>query len=272
MSKEKDSTKSKAETEAVIARAPVTRSRRRVSPIWIVPIVAAALGIWLVVQYYASMGPLATVRFETASGVTAGKTTVQRRSVDVGVVEAVRLSEDHNQVIMDLRIDTDAEGLLREDTRFWIVRPRIGGGGISGLGTIVTGSFIEIDPGLSETERRSFTGLETPPATPQDVPGLRLKLISDEAGSLGQGSSVSYKGIKVGKIENRTFVTTDDEVVFDVFIDEAYQHLVSLSVATSRMKFEPHSSTKHYTSQKLINFKHLNMMGKIHNNISESIH
>ena len=227
MSKHKDSGDDKSEPAAEIARAPVRRSRRRVSPIWIVPLVAAALGVWLLVQDYASLGPLATVRFETASGVTAGKTTVQRRSVQVGVVETVRLSEDHNEVIMDLRIDSDAEDLLRDDTRFWIVRPRVGGGGISGLGTIVTGSYIELDPGSSDLERYSFDGLETPPATPQDVPGLRLKLIADEAGSLDQGSSISYKGIKVGKIENRTFVTTDNEVVFDVFIEEAYQGLVA---------------------------------------------
>jgi len=229
MSNSKDTREEESQAAAgvEIARAPVRRSRRRISPIWIVPIVAAALGVWLVVQYYASLGPLATVSFETASGVTAGKTTVQRRSVQIGVVETVRLSEDHNEVIMDLRIDADAEDLLREDTRFWIVRPRVGGGGISGLGTIVTGSYIEIDPGTSDTERYSFEGLETPPATPQDVPGLRLKLISDEAGSLDQGSSVSYKGIKVGKIEKRTFVTTDNEVVFDVFIEEAYQGLVA---------------------------------------------
>ena len=155
MSNSKDTREEESQAAAgvEIARAPVRRSRRRISPIWIVPIVAAALGVWLVVQYYASLGPLATVSFETASGVTAGKTTVQRRSVQIGVVETVRLSEDHNEVIMDLRIDADAEDLLREDTRFWIVRPRVGGGGISGLGTIVTGSYIEIDPGTSDTER-----------------------------------------------------------------------------------------------------------------------
>lgn len=227
MSDRNDQSDEDAEAEAEIATAPVTRSRRRISPIWIVPIIAAALGVWLVAEYYASLGPLATVRFETAAGVTAGKTTVQRRSVEVGVVESVRLSKDHNEVVMDLRVDADAEDLLREDTRFWIVRPRIGGGGISGLGTIVTGSYIEVDPGHSEVERRNFDGLETPPATPQDVPGLRLKLISDKAGTLGQGSSVSYKGITVGKIENRTFVAADNEVVFDVFIEEAYQNLVA---------------------------------------------
>lgn len=227
MSKGKNKGNEDSQPEAEIAKAPVRRSRRRISPIWIVPIVAAALGVWLVAQYYASLGPLATVRFETASGVTAGKTTVQRRSVQVGVVETMRLSEDHNQVIMGLRIEADAEGLLREDTRFWIVRPRVAGGSISGLGTIVTGSYIEIDPGLSEQDRYEFDGFETPPATPQDVPGLRLKLISNAAGSLDQGSSVSYKGIKVGKIEQRTFVTSDNEVVFDVFIEETYQDLVA---------------------------------------------
>jgi paraquat-inducible protein B len=232
MSKSKSTSESQgtgtaAEADSEIAVAPVTSSRGRISPIWIVPIVAAALGIWLAVQHYASKGPLATVRFQSAAGVTPGKTSVQRRSVEIGVVETVRLSEDHDEVVMDLRIDADAADLLREDTRFWIVRPRVNGGGISGLGTIVTGSYIELDPGLSKMKKRNFTGMETPPATPQDVPGLRLKLISDEAGSLDQGSSINYKGIKVGRIEKRTFVSTDDQVVFDVFIEEAYRHLVA---------------------------------------------
>lgn len=209
-----------------IAEAAVVHSRRRVSAIWLVPIVAALLGVWLVYQHYASLGPVATVSFETAEGVIAGKTKVLRRSVEVGVVEAVRLTEDHEGVAMDLRIDRDVSSLLVEDTRFWVVRPRVGGAGISGLGTLVSGGYIEIDPGSSSQASRSFVGLEQPPVTPLGVPGLRLKLVADKAGSLGPGAPVVYKGLKVGKIEDRIFDITGDQVFFDAFIEERYAQLV----------------------------------------------
>lgn len=210
-----------------IAEAPVSLSSRRISAIWIVPLVAAILGGWLVWNFYMSSGPLATVHFETAEGVTAGKTKVLRRNVDVGVVETVRLSDDLTSVVMELRINTEAAELLREDTRFWVVRPRVGGAGVSGLGTIVSGVFIEIDPGFSDVPEVTFVGLEQPPVTAQGVPGLRLSLLADETGSLNIGSAVAYKGIDVGRVESRTFDLNNDRVVFDVFIEDKYKQLVS---------------------------------------------
>jgi paraquat-inducible protein B len=212
---------------AAIADAPVSRSTRRISAIWIVPLVAALLGVSMVWQHYASKGPLATVWFETAEGVTAGKTKVLRRNVEVGTVEAVRLSTDLQGVVMTLRIDKDARDLLRQDTRFWVVRPRVGGGGISGLGTIVSGAFLEVDPGLSKVPEKEFVGMEQPPVTALGVPGLRLTLLADETGSLGVGSSVTYKGIAVGRVENRTFDFEVNRVEFDIFIDDTYKQLVS---------------------------------------------
>ena len=185
------------------------------------------LGVWLVYHHYSSLGPVATVQFETAEGVVAGKTKVQRRNVEVGMVESVRLNDDLDTVVMGLRINAEASQLLREDTRFWVVRPRVGGAGISGLGTIVSGAYIEIDPGFSNVPQRKFIGLEQPPVTPQGVPGLRLKLVADEAGSLGPGVPVVYKGIKVGRVESRTFDQEDDQVTFEIFIEKPYQKLVA---------------------------------------------
>jgi len=209
-----------------IPEASIVHSRR-FSAVWIIPIVAALLGIWLVYQHYSSLGPLVTVTFETGEGVVAGKTKILRRSVEVGVVETVRLSDDHEQVSMNLRIDADIKDLLVEDTRFWVVRPRVGGAGISGLGTIVSGVYIELEPGESSKSGRHFLGLEQPPVTPQGVPGLRLKLVANEAGSLGVGAPVIYKGIKVGRVEDRSFDINHDQVFFDVFIDQHYAQLVA---------------------------------------------
>ena len=210
-----------------IAEAKVVKARRRLSVIWIIPIIAVLLGAWLVYEHYSSMGPLATVGFDTAEGVVAGKTKVLRRSVEVGVVETVRLSDNLDTVTMGLRMDKEVEELLVEDTRFWVVRPRVGGAGISGLGTIVSGAYIEIDPGSSNVERLDFVGLEQPPVTPLGVPGLHLKLVASEAGSLGPGAPVIYKGITVGKVETRTFDVSNDQVFFDIFIEKEFAELVA---------------------------------------------
>ncbi len=211
---------------------PEVRRHRRISPVWIIPILAGLLGLWLVWQHYSSQGPLVEVRFETAEGIEAGKTGVQCRSVGVGVVESVQLSPDLKGVITHVRIQGDAAGLLREDTRFWVVRPRFGGSGISGLGTLVSGTFLELDPGVSERTARSFVGLENPPVTPQGVPGLHITLIADAAGSLGPGSSLLYKGIRVGRIESREFNPTERRVEFGAFIGGEFGALV-----TNRTRF-----------------------------------
>ncbi len=211
---------------------PEVRRSHRLSPVWIIPILAAALGLWLAWQHYSSLGPLVEVRFETAEGIVAGKTGVQCRSVGVGVVESVGLAEDMKGVVTHVRIDADAAGLLHEDTRFWVVRPRFGGGGVSGLGTLVSGTFLELDPGVSPVRAYSFTGLENPPVTPQGVPGLHVTLVADSAGSLGPGSALYYKGIKVGRIESRDFNARDRRVEFGAFIQGEFGALV-----TNRTRF-----------------------------------
>ena len=209
-----------------IPQAPTQKSRRRISSVWLIPILAIALGLWLVWNHYQSQGPLVTITFETTEGVAAGKTKVQCRSVSVGTVTSVALSGDLQGVVTTIRMDKDTQRLLREDTQFWIVRPRVGGAGISGLGTIVSGNYIELDPGLSEKAASRFTGLERPPVTPLSVPGLRISLLSDEASSLGAGSPISYKGITVGRIEDRAFQTDSNQVQFDAFIENDYRDFV----------------------------------------------
>jgi paraquat-inducible protein B len=205
----------------------VRKKRRGVSVVWVVPIVAGLLGLWLVWQHYVGQGPLVEVRFETGEGVQAGKTPVLCRNVNVGRVESMKLSKDLKEVITQLRINYEDAGILREETRFWVVRPRLGGSGFSGLGTLVSGTYIEIDPSTKGAPRHKFKGLENPPVTPQGVPGLHVTLIADKAGALGAGSSVSYKGIRVGRIESRIFNATNSKVEFAAFIEGDYGKLIT---------------------------------------------
>jgi paraquat-inducible protein B len=210
--------------------APVSRPPRRgrFSPVWIIPVVSALLGLWLVWRHYAAEGPQITVRFETAEGIIAGKTPVLCRSVPVGTVTKIDLTEDLKGVMITVDMDRDAARLLAEDSQIWIVRARYSSAGISGLNTLVSGNYLELQPGVLKDRSLHFIGLENPPATPPGVPGLRFKLIAEQAGGLGPGTSIVYKGITVGKLDTRVFNPESGQVEFDAFIDANYARLVDV--------------------------------------------
>ncbi len=192
-----------------------------------VPIIALLLGGWMVYRNFSSKGPVARVGFETADGIAAGKTDVRCRSVKVGFVKTVKLSDDLQTVVVTLELEPDSESLLRNGTQFWVVRPRVSTTDISGLGTLLTGAYIELDPGpVGAGVCNDFKGLETPPATNRNIPGRRLVLTADEAGSLVAGSPIYYRGLEVGRIESRKLDADGRVVTYDAFIREEYSMLV----------------------------------------------
>ena len=200
---------------------------RRWNVVWVVPIIALLIGAWMIYQHLSAKGPEARVGFETADGIVAGRTEVRCRSVKVGFVKAVKLTLDLKSVVVFIELDEDSEGLLRKDTRFWVVRPRVTTTDISGLGTLLTGAYIELDPGPENAPKvQDFKGLERPPATNQNIPGRRLKLIAEEAGSLMAGSPMYYRGYEVGRIESRILNDDGMMVTYDAFINEQYASLV----------------------------------------------
>lgn len=207
---------------------PEFRAAQRWHIVWVVPLVALLLGTWLIYRNFAAQGPVATVRFDTADGIFAGKTEVRCRSVKVGVVKKVKLADDLKSVLTHLEFESDAERLLRSGTRFWVVKPRLSVTEFSGAETLITGAYIELDPGPPEGEAQSeFKGLETPSATSRGVPGRRLVLTAGEAGSLTVGSPVYYRGFEVGRIEGRVLGKDGLKVTFAAFIGEEYSHLVT---------------------------------------------
>lgn len=208
------------------APTPTVRKKRTgFSAVWIIPVVAALFGLWLTWKYYSDRGPEVTVRFNTAEGIVAGKTPVLCRSVNIGTVDKVTLT-GQLKVLVTMQMTSDAEDLLKQDTQIWVVRPRYGASGISGLSTIVSGNYIELEPGLSKESREHFIGLEQPPVTPKGVPGLHIKFLAEDAGGIDPGSPITYKGLSVGKIEKRTFLAQTGQVEFDAFIDVPYRQLV----------------------------------------------
>lgn len=210
--------------------APTIDTRKRLSVIWMIPLVALALGVWMVVHAKLSEGPVVEIHFATAESIEAGKTKVRYLNVEVGQVEEVRLSDDMKGVVAMVRVDQDARHLLREETQFWVVRARVGAGNISGLGTLLGGAYIELSPGGGTVEQRNYVGLETPPLTPVGAPGIKLNLLSEHAGSVNTGDSVLYNGYEVGRIEGMGFDDVLNLVRFDVFIDAPFDRLINSSV------------------------------------------
>jgi len=194
--------------------------------VWVVPVVAALVGVWMIWQHVRSHGPVASVSFETADGILAGKTEVRCRSVRVGFVKSVDLAADLNSVTVRLQMDPDTRNLLTEGSRFWVVRPRVSGTDISGLGTLLTGAYIELDPGNGPEGALDFVGLESPPATISSIPGLRLRLHADQAASLVAGSPIYYRGFEIGRIEGKTLDPAGRRIVYNAFVREEYSELI----------------------------------------------
>ncbi|MGO1394707.1 MAG: intermembrane transport protein PqiB [Halomonas sp.] len=204
-----------------------TSRQTRLSPIWVVPIVAIAIGLWLVYDNYASRGTQVTLTMESAEGIEAGNTLIRSRNVEIGRVQSVRLSDDLSHAVLTARIQPEVEDMLREDTRFWVVKPRIGREGISGLGTVLSGAYIQLEPGTEEAPRREFPVSDIPPVAPAGQAGLRLSLTSQLGNSLRVGDPVSYQGYTVGRIEENSFEPESRTMRHQVFIEEPYTNLVT---------------------------------------------
>lgn len=204
-----------------------TSRQTRLSPIWVVPIVAIAIGLWLVYDNYASRGTLVTLTMDSAEGIEAGSTLIRSRNVEIGRVQTVSLSDDLSHAVMTARIQPGVEDMLREDSRFWVVKPRIGREGISGLGTVLSGAYIQLEPGTEEAPRREFPVSEIPPVAPSGQAGLRLSLTSQLGNSLRVGDPVSYQGYTVGRIEENRFEPASRTMQHQVFIEEPYTQLVT---------------------------------------------
>lgn len=204
----------------------------KASPVWIVPLIAVAFGGWLLIDSYLSQGPLVKVRFADAEGIKAGETSVKRLSVELGTVTEVYLNEDFNDVTVVIQFDPESGQLLREDSQFWVVKPRVGADGISGLSTILSGAYIELTPGEGLIGRRNFDGLSSAPITPLTTPGNRIRLVAEGNNALFAGNPILYNGHKVGRVESTELSIEDGSTFYDLFIEAPFDDLV-----TSNTKF-----------------------------------
>jgi paraquat-inducible protein B len=213
-----------------IPEAIAERKRRWTLPlVWLIPAVALVIGAWLAVKAVLERGPTITISFKTAEGLEAGKTKIKYKNVDVGEVRLIKVSKDRLQgVIATAELVNEAKPYLVEDTRFWIVRPRIAGGQVSGLGTLFSGSYIGVDLGKSDTPRQDFVGLEAAPIITGDIPGRQFILHSKELGSAGVGAPVFFRQVEVGSVVAYELNKDGKGVTVKIFVTEPYdQHVTS---------------------------------------------
>lgn len=212
------------EATGKLPRAKVRERRWRFPIVWVIPAVAAIVAGYLIYDRVHEYGSRITITFKDASGLRAGETPIQYRGVLVGEVTALELSEDHQHVLVKARLRRSAVSVAREGAEFWIVRPEVGIGNITGLGTVMTGPQIEVSPGTGEP-RTEFVGLDSPPAA-WERNGLRIVLLSSHLGSLKRDSPIYYRGIEVGAVQGAELGPDATTVNIHVYIGKRYAHLV----------------------------------------------
>jgi len=213
--------------DALPVAGPGATHRTPIPLVWLIPIVAAVIGGWIAVHSILQRGPAITVSFADAEGIEVGKTKVRYKNVDLGLVRLVTLAPDHHSVKVAIDMVKSAEPFLVKGTRFWIVRPRLGTTGVSGIGTLLSGDYLGMDIGTDRDPARQFVGLEAPPVIVGDAPGREYVLEAHDLGSLGIGAPAYFRHIQVGRVSSVAFDQSDHEMVLKVFVSAPYDQLVT---------------------------------------------
>lgn len=204
-----------------------TRPASSWSAIWILPLIALAIGAWLAWQAYSERGIHIEVVFDSAEGIEINKTSVLYKGMTIGVVRDLRLEDDDRRqvVVADIEMNKDVDGYLRSGTRFWLVKPSVTLAGITGLETLVSGNYIGMSPADGEPTKRFVALAEEPPMSDSRI-GLHLTLKAERLGSLNRGSPVFYRQIQVGQVKNYVLAEDDSTVEVQLYIQPGYAHLV----------------------------------------------
>ena len=210
------------------APGPVVRRRSGPSLVWLIPLLTALIGGWLIYKTLSEKGPALTISFKHAEGIEVGKTRIKYKSLDIGVVEGLRFSEDFARVLVLARMNKEAAPFLRRGTRFWVVKPSLGVRGVSGLSTLISGAYIEIEPGQGAAETH-FIGLEVPPVVAADEAGRRIELVAARLGSIDRGSPLYYQGILAGEVLGYEMANDYRSVLIHAFVKEPFDRLLRSS-------------------------------------------
>ncbi len=209
-----------------VAASPVVKERRSISIVWLVPLIAVVIGGWLAYKAVTEKGPVITISFQSAEGLEAGKTKVKYKDVEVGVVQDIEIDQNLSHVLVKVEMHKNARPYLTEKTRFWVVRARIAAGQVSGLGTLLGGAYIGVEPSTEGTFTEHYIGLEKPPIVTNAIEGRRFILKASRLGSLSPGSPIYFRQIQVGQVVDFKLDNEGKSVGVDIFIDSPYDHFV----------------------------------------------
>lgn len=199
------------------------------SLIWLIPILAAVVGISLAVHAWLQRGPEITIEFRSADGLEAGKTKVKYKEVEIGSVTAVKIAKDHSRVLATVLLNKEAEDFAAADSRFWVVRARMGSGGVSGLSTLLSGGYIGADAGIEKAKANKFTGLEVPPIVTRDASGKQFVLRAADIGSLDVGSPIYFRRMEVGKVSAYDLDEDGKNITMRIFVNSPYDKFVGVN-------------------------------------------
>jgi len=195
------------------------------SVVWLIPLLTVLVGGWLIIKTVSEQGPEITISFKTAEGIEAGKTRIKYKNVDIGVVESIQFSEDFSHVIVTASFNQGTESFFRRNTRFWVVKPQLSIRGATGLGTLISGAYIEIEPGKG-AEQSHFVGLEKQPVVTADEAGKKVVLITEKLRSIDTGSPIYYKGLLAGEVLGYELGNDRQSIYIHAFIREPYDSLI----------------------------------------------
>ena len=207
---------------------PQLSRTKNLSPVWFIPLLALIIAVWLALRAWQASGPIIQIEFKDASGIAVGKTHVRYRDVNVGEVKGIQLSDDFTRVQVLVEMDRQVSRLLTDQANFWVVSPRISLSGVSGIETLLSGVYIEMDSsgeGEGETESK-FVGLDEAPSVRSYDVGSSYLLVSDTLGSLDVGSPVYYRQVPVGEVTGYKLLPEQGKVHVRFFVKAPYNELV----------------------------------------------
>jgi paraquat-inducible protein B len=215
-----------AEQRATVPRARIGRSRS-ISVIWVIPLVAVAIGAWLAWDTWSKEGPTIRISFDNGEGLQAGQSQLKFKDIVFGTVKSLELAPDHTHVIVTVATTHQAKPLLTDGTIFWVVKPRLFAGNVSGLETLLSGSYIGMLPGQAEGKaQHKFVGHEDPPILSANVPGHTFMLKAKKLGSISLGSPVFFRDLNVGEVLGWDIADMAEYVTIRAFVRAPYDTYV----------------------------------------------
>jgi len=204
----------------------VPKKRTRLSLVWVIPIVAAVAGVWIAVTRILEKGPEITITFSTGDGLEANKTKIIYDGLTIGTLTSIKLAPDHKHVIAVAQMTPKTKDFLVKDLELWVVKPRISGLNVTGLGTLISGYYIGVQLGQSKDSERNFTALESPPVG-GDVPGRFFQLHTTELGSLGEGTPIYFRQIQAGQVVSYELDKAGKKLDVKIFLQSPYDQFVT---------------------------------------------